>query len=145
MKENTLISIWQKVGTSGLLIIIVAIFLAYMNLRTSDPILPGWREYSPELFTELMQQDTPVLVEIYAPWCPTCLLQHEAFETLHEEGRAPKIHALRVDFDRDTAFREQYNISATGMLLIFQKGQIKTHAPGLVTSSKIKAFLDSNI
>jgi thiol-disulfide isomerase/thioredoxin len=134
--------IWASVGISGLIVIALASNLIYMNLRSSDPILPGWEEYEPARFAELMARDEPVLVEIYASWCPTCLLQHRALENMYEEGRGPNIRAIRVDFDRDIAFREKHGFRATGMMIIFQGGKIVRRAAGLITGDKIAAFLD---
>lgn len=137
----SLTKIWASVGISGL--IIAALFgqLIYMNLRSADPILPGWEDYSEARFTELMARNEPVMVEIYAPWCPTCLLQHRALNSLQEQGRGPKIRALRVDFDRDSAFIERYGFKQTGMIIIFKNGQQYERASGLVTADKIEAFM----
>ena len=133
--------IWASVGISGL--IVAALFgnLIYMNLRSSDPILPGWEEYNAERFDELMTRDEPVMVEIYASWCPTCLLQHRALMTLHEEGRSPNIRAVRADFDRDVAFRERHGFRHTGIIVVFQNGNETHRASGLVTADKIEAFI----
>jgi len=135
--------VWARVGISGL--IITALFgnLIYMNLRASDPILPGWEEYDQTRFEELMNRSEPVMVEIYASWCPTCLLQHKALETLHSEGRGPNIRAVRVDFDRDVAFRQKHGFNHTGTIVIFQNGQPRMQETGLVTAAKISAFLES--
>jgi len=136
--------IWAHIGITGLIVIALWGNLIYMNLRAADPILPGWEEYEPARFEELMARGEPVMVEIYAPWCPTCLLQHKAFETLHKEGRAPKIRAVRVDFDRDTAFIEKHGFNNTGTIAIFQNSHQKFSASGLVTADKIARFLADN-
>lgn len=124
-----------------LLAIVMVGQLTYMNLRFSDPILQGWQEYESTQFQELMQKDVPVLVEIYASWCPTCLIQHRSFEKMIEAGEAPDIHAVRVDFDRDEAFRQELNINATGLLLIMQNNQVVAYGAGLTSPTAIKEFL----
>jgi len=133
--------IWAHVGVTGLIVIALWGNLIYMNLRSSDPILPGWEEYEPTRFEELMARNEPVMVEIYASWCPTCLLQHRALETLHEQGKDPEIRAIRVDFDRDEAFINQHGFRSTGTIVIFQGGYQRMRASGLVTADKIDAFL----
>ncbi len=140
MKVNAK-KIWKHVGISGLIIAALWGNLIYMNLRPSDPILEGWKEYNPTRFEELLEQKEPFFVEIYASWCPTCLLQHEAFETLVEEKRAPSIPAIRIDYERDADFIQKYRIQGTGMLLIFRDGQEVSRAAGLVTPDKILDFL----
>jgi len=136
--------IWSAVGITGLIVLILAGNLIYMNLRAADPILPGWEEYNPARFDALMASGEPVMVEIYASWCPTCLLQHRAFETLHQEGRAPQIRAVRIDFDRDRAFIEAHGFQGTGLLVVFQNGRELVRKGGLVTGDKILAFLTEN-
>lgn len=138
-------NIWKHIGITGLVIAALAGNLIYMNLRPSDPILQGWEEYTPNRFEELLEKDDAFLVEIYASWCPTCLLQHGAFETLIKQQKAPKMAAVRVDYDRDTSFIQKYRIQGTGMLLIFKNGQEKTRAAGLVTPQKITSFLELHL
>lgn len=151
MKQNTakspttwLKKIWAQVGFVGLIAIMLWGNLIYMNLRPADPIIPGWEDYSSARFEELMARGEPLLVEVYASWCPTCKLQHEALETLHDQGRGPKIRAIRVDFDRDKDFLDRYAFRGTGTMVLFNKGtEIKRQA-GLVTPDKIVAFLAQN-
>ena len=91
-----------------------------------------------------MSRGEPLLVEVYASWCPTCLLQHKALETLHEEGRGPKIRAIRVDFDRDEDFRRAFGFNHTGTMVLFNQGRETARQSGLVTPDKIEAFLAQN-
>lgn len=139
--KASLYKIWSVVGLTGLIAAVLWGNLAYMNLRSTDPILPGWEEYSPDRFAELMARDEPVLVEIYASWCPTCLLQHKAFEALQATTDAPQIRSVRVDFDRDTDFIKAHGYSATGLLVIFRRGQVAVEASGLVTADAIERFI----
>ncbi len=136
--------IWAKVGFIGLIAILLWGNLIYMNLRPSDPILPGWEEYSAPRFEELMQRGEPMLVEVYASWCPTCLLQHRALQSLHAAGRGPEIRAIRVDFDRDTEFLERYAFRHTGTMVLYNNGREAARKAGLVTPEKIEAFLNDN-
>ena len=133
--------IWASVGTSGLIIAALWGNLIYMNLRSDDTILAGWENYETTRFEELMATGEPILVEVYASWCPTCLLQHKAFETLVEQDNAPRIHAIRVDYEEDTDFTQKYQLLGTGMLILFENGKEKTRAAGLVTAEKIAGFL----
>ncbi len=141
--KASLYKIWSVVGLTGLIAAVLWGNLAYMNLRSADPILPGWEEYSPNRFSELMARGEPVLVEVYASWCPTCLLQHRAFENLQETTEAPLIRSVRIDFDRDRDFIEAHGYTSTGLLVIFQRGQVVAEASGLVTAEAIEQFIAS--
>lgn len=131
-----------SIGVSGLIIAALWGNLIYMNLRASDPILPGWEEYNAERFDALMATDEPVMVEIYASWCPTCLLQHRALDTLHQENRPLNMRAIRVDYDRDEAFRKKHGYHYTGIMTIFQNGRERARESGLITADKIEEFVN---
>lgn len=136
-------TIWVKIGFIGLIAIILWGNLLYMNVRSADPILPGWEEYDADRFETLMARGETLLVEVYASWCPTCLAQHRSFETLIEEGRQPNIRAIRVDFDRDTDFRATNNLNYTGILILYRDGREITRVSGLTSTDKIVEFLKS--
>ncbi len=144
MKKTSFKKIWASVGISGVIIAVLWGNLIYMNLRPSDPILAGWEEYNPVRFDELQKRGEPLLVEIYAPWCPTCLLQHRAFEHLVDENKAPAIRAIRVDFDTNEEFRNRYNLHGTGILLLFKDGQMIAREAGLITPDMITGFLKNH-
>lgn len=144
LPTSLLKKIWAQVGFIGLIAILLWGNLIYMNLRPSDPILPGWEEYSTARFETLMRRGEPMLVEVYASWCPTCLLQHKALETLHEQGRGPKVRAIRVDFERDADFIQAFGFRHTGTMVLFKNGQEVTRRAGLVTPEKIELFLAEN-
>lgn len=115
--------------------------LAYMNLRSADPILPGWEEFDEAKFDMRNARGEPMLVELYATWCPVCKAQHEAFEQLQAQGKAPNVRAVRVDFDRDQEFINKLGNVYTGTLLIYKDGKELVRASGLTSPEKIEAFL----
>lgn len=113
----------------------------YMNLRPADPLLQGWETYQPQAFAELLRGPEPVLVEIYASWCPTCLAQQKAFRALSSRGQLPHIRYVRVDFDRDRDFVSRYRVEGTGLLIFFDEGREIARAGGLVMPEDIDRFL----
>lgn len=115
--------------------------LIWLNLRADDPLLAGWQEYSVSEFDQLAQTDQPVLIEVYASWCPTCFAQHRAMEELWADGKARDLPALRVDFDRNKDFLAQYQIRATGHMMVFKQGKPVARAAGLTDAAKIEQFL----
>ncbi|WP_374763601.1 thioredoxin family protein [Yunchengibacter salinarum] len=135
---------WATVGITGLIAIGLFGHLLYMNLRPADPILAGWQPYEAASFNETLQNGDPMLVEIYASWCPTCKAQHEAFETMVDNGTAPNIRAVRVDYDDDPAFLKRYGIRGTGILMLFDDGREIARAAGLTTPKRIQAFISQH-
>lgn len=118
--------------------------ITYMSNRASSPFIQGWEEYSAERFDSLMADGKPILVEVYASWCPICLLQHRALESMYAQGYELPFQAIRVDFDKDKVFLERFNFKHTGTMVLFNKGQEIARQSGLVTQDKIKIFLAEN-
>ncbi len=116
----------------------------YLNLRDPDALLTGWQDYSAAEFAGYLDRGDPVLVEVYASWCPTCLLQHRALLALETNGTALPVRAVRVDFDRDQDFIQRYYIQGTGFMMLFKGGSEIDRRAGLVTPEQITSFLSDN-
>ncbi|RMF01444.1 MAG: hypothetical protein D6773_10075, partial [Alphaproteobacteria bacterium] len=56
--------------------------LIYMNLRSDDPLPYGFVQYDGANLQAALAQGGPVIVNVYASWCPTCMAQHKALENI---------------------------------------------------------------
>lgn len=130
--------------TLGLIAMALVTAITYMANRAPSPIIQGWEEYSTERFDSLMTNGEPLLVEVYASWCPICLLQHRALETLASGGYKLPIRAIRVDFDKDKDFLERFDFKHTGTMVLFNNGAETARQTGLTSPEKIVAFLTKN-
>ncbi len=128
----------------GLVLVIVVLGgqLIWNNLRPDDPLLPEWEPYTQERFDALSATGAPVVVEVYASWCPTCIAQHAAFKELWARKTYDAIHFMRVDYDADSAFVNAQGIRGTGTLLLYRKGLEIRRANGLIAADDIETFLD---
>jgi thioredoxin 1 len=90
---------------------------------------------------EVLQSDTPVLVDLWAEWCAPCKMIAPTVEELAEEyaGRL-KVGSLDTDSNQDIAI--QYNISAIPTLLLFKGGQIAKKLVGVRPKPDLKAAID---
>ncbi|WP_262695518.1 thioredoxin family protein [Kordiimonas aquimaris] len=130
--------------TFGFVLMVPAIAVTYMINRSSSPIIQGWQEYTPAYFERLMKDGDPILVEVYASWCPICLLQHRALEAMQSDGYKLPANAIRVNFDKNKDFLEQFEFKYTGTMVLFNKGKEVARQTGLTSADKIKAFLSEN-
>mgnify|MGYP002625763671 CR=1 FL=1 len=75
---------------------------------------------------EVLQSDTPVLVDFWAVWCQPCRMIAPIIDQVAEQfdGEA-KVGKVDIDNNRDTALK--YQISAAPTILLLKGGQpIKT-------------------
>ncbi|MBI1372082.1 MAG: thioredoxin [Phycisphaera sp.] len=76
--------------------------------------------------SEVLESDTPVLVDFWAVWCQPCRMLAPVIDAVAEQfGDAAKVGKLDIDNNRDTAIK--YQISAVPTVMLFKGGQpIKT-------------------
>ena len=91
---------------------------------------------------EVLNSDTPVLVDFWAPWCMPCKIVSPIVEELANEyeGRV-KFCKLNVDSDGPNTAR-QYRIAGIPTLTIFKNGEIADEIVGVVPRHNIAARLD---
>ncbi|TVQ59032.1 MAG: thioredoxin [Phycisphaerales bacterium] len=93
---------------------------------------------------QVLQSDTPVLVDFWAEWCMPCRMLTPIIDELADEfdGRA-KIGKVDTDANRDISVK--YGISAIPTILLFKNGEVAQKFVGLTKKDEFKAALESAI
>ena len=74
---------------------------------------------------EVIEADTPVLVDFWAEWCGPCKMIGPSLEEISEEmGGKVKVAKLNVDENPDLAMK--YQITSIPAMKVFQGGEVKT-------------------
>ncbi len=60
---------------------------------------PVHEPFTQARFDELQREDALVLVDVWAPWCPTCAQQQPLIAAYQEAHPEANLRVLRVDFD----------------------------------------------
>ncbi|MEO0733000.1 MAG: thioredoxin family protein [Bacteroidota bacterium] len=92
-------------------------------------------------FRDLINGETPVLIDFFATWCGPCHAYSPVLAQLKaDEGDALRL--VKIDVDRNEAIVQKLGITAMPTTIIFQNGDIKFRAAGVQSIGTLKAELD---
>ena len=93
---------------------------------------------------EVLQSDTPVLVDYWAEWCGPCKMIAPILDEVAQEY-AGRLKIAKLNIDENQATPPKYGIRGIPTLMIFKNGNIEGTKVGALSKSQLTAFIDSNI
>jgi thioredoxin len=101
----------------------------------------GLTEVSDATFdTEVLESETPVLVDFWAPWCGPCRVVSPILEELNGERDDMRVVKLNVDENQGTAVR--YEVLSIPTMILFKDGQVVKKIVGALPKARIEAELE---
>ncbi len=96
-------------------------------------------------FQELIEGETPVLVDFSAEWCGPCKMMAPILKELKVEVKE-SVKIIKIDVDKSPQAASVYQVQSVPTLILFQKGQILWRKSG-VTSAKelVKVITEKKI
>lgn len=82
----------------------------------------------------------PILVDVFAPWCPTCRAQAPTIDSLATDPSARNLVILRVDFDHQSAELAYLHVNKQATLIAYKGKAELGRALGITDPGQIKAL-----
>jgi thioredoxin 1 len=93
---------------------------------------------------EVLQSNTPVLVDYWAEWCGPCKSIAPVLDELAQEY-AGRLKVAKLNIDENQSIPPKYGIRGIPTLMLFKNGNMEAMKVGALSKSQLTAFIDSNI
>ena len=93
---------------------------------------------------EVLQSDSPVLVDYWAEWCGPCKMIAPVLDEIAKDY-SDKLKVCKLNIDENEATAPKYSVRGIPTLMLFKNGSVEATKVGALSKSQLTAFLDSNL
>lgn len=93
---------------------------------------------------EVINSDTPVLVDFWAPWCGPCVAIGPILNDLAGEYGG-KVKIAKMNVDENPNIPAQYGVRSIPFMVMFKGGEVVDSIVGAVPKNKLKEMIEKTI
>ncbi|WP_264391568.1 thioredoxin [Porphyrobacter sp. ULC335] len=93
---------------------------------------------------DVLDSDTPVLVDFWADWCGPCKMIAPALEEISEE-LAGQVKIAKIDIMENTDIAAQMGVQSIPLMVLFKNGEAVARKLGAAPKGQLKAWLESEL
>jgi thioredoxin 1 len=94
-----------------------------------------------ETFTDIINGDTPVLVDFFATWCGPCKTMLPILKDFASQ-MGDRVRVIKIDVDKAPTTAETYKIQGVPTLILFRRGEILWRQSGIVQKNQLVKIIN---
>lgn len=103
------------------------------------------KPFDQKAFDAAQAAGKPILVEVTAPWCPTCKAQAPILSKLESEARFKQLVTFKIDFDSQKDLLKKFNVRMQSTLIVFKGSKEEGRSTGDTNAKSIETLLSKSI
>ena len=122
------------------------VFAAALALLAVTPTRAFERaDFTDAAFKAAQAAGKSVVVDVFAPWCPTCKAQQEVFEELRNKPEFAGVILMKVDFDSQKDVLRSFKAQSQSTLIAFKGKQETGRSAGEADTRKIETLISTTL
>jgi thioredoxin 1 len=93
---------------------------------------------------DVLQSDTPVVVDFWAEWCGPCKMIGPSLEEIAKE-LGPKAKIVKVNIDENPNTPSKYGVRGIPTLMIFKGGKLASTKVGAAPKNQLQSWIEQSI
>jgi thioredoxin 1 len=94
-----------------------------------------------ETFSDIINGDTPVLVDFFATWCGPCKTMSPILKDFSFQ-MGDRVRVIKIDVDKAPSTAEIYKIQGVPTLIFFRNGEILWRQSGIVQKNQLVKIIN---
>ncbi len=93
-------------------------------------------------FSEIINQDKPVLVDFFAEWCGPCKMMSPILSEVKSKV-GDGVSVIKIDVDKNPQAASSFQVRGVPTLILFKNGKVLWRKSGVVPADELENTINS--